>query len=202
MDGGATASARPGLEPLAQFLDSYIVAQQGDDLVLVDQHAAHERVLFERYLRAAEIDRVETQKLLFPVTVELTPDDRIVLEEEADEFRRIGFEFEPFGETTVRIDAVPAVAASLEPGRLLTDLLGEAFSVRSAASGVPELRRKLITTAACHAAIKVHHPLTREEMGRLLADLSRVDNPSTCPHGRPALFRLTLEEVERAFRRR
>ncbi len=202
IEGSATTGGRPGFEPLVQFLDSYIVAQQGEDLVLVDQHAAHERVLFERYLRAAEIDRVETQKLLFPVTVELTRDDRIVLDEEADEFRRLGFEFEPFGETAVRIDAVPAVAANLEPGRLLIDLLGEAASLRSAASGVPELRRKLITTAACHAAIKVHHPLTREEMGGLLSDLSRVENPTTCPHGRPALFRLTLEEMERAFRRR
>ncbi|MDX1388046.1 MAG: DNA mismatch repair endonuclease MutL [Acidobacteriota bacterium] len=196
------SGGRPGLDPLVQFLDSYIVAQQGEDLVLVDQHAAHERVLFERYLHAAEIDRVETQKLLFPVTVELTPSDRVVLGEEAAEFRRLGFELEPFGETTVRIDAVPAVAANLEPGRLLTDLLGEAAGLRTAASGVPELRRKLITTAACHAAIKVHHALTREEMRQLLADLSMVENPTTCPHGRPALFRLTLEEVERAFRRR
>jgi DNA mismatch repair protein MutL len=201
LDEFAPTGATP-LAPLTQFLDSYIVAQQGSDLVLVDQHAAHERVLFERYLRAAEEGRVETQRLLFPATVDLSPEDLVVFEEEADEFRRLGFSVEPFGGATVRIDAVPAVAADLDPGRLLADLIGEAAGARSAKAGIPALRHRLVTTAACHAAIKIHHPLTAPEMAGLLEDLSKLENPTTCPHGRPVLFRLTLEELERAFRRR
>ena len=202
LDESMAAGDAPRLAPLTQFLDSYIVAQQGSDLVLVDQHAAHERVLFERYLRAAEEGRVETQRLLFPATVELAPEDIVVLEDEAEEFRRLGFEIEPFGGSTVRIDAVPAVAADLDPARLLKDLIGEAAGTRSAKTGIPALRHRLVTTAACHAAIKIHHSLTAPEMAGLLEDLSGLENPTTCPHGRPVLFRLTLEELERAFRRR
>jgi DNA mismatch repair protein MutL len=202
LDEFTPTGGMPTLTPLTQFLDSYIVAQQGSDLVLVDQHAAHERVLFERYLRAAEEGRVETQRLLFPATVDLSPEDLVVLEEEADEFHRLGFSIEPFGCSTVRIDAVPAVAADLDPGRLLADLIGEAAGARSAKAGIPALRHRLVTTAACHAAIKIHHPLTAPEMAGLLEDLSMLENPTTCPHGRPVLFRLTLEELERAFRRR
>jgi DNA mismatch repair protein MutL len=202
LDEIAVTADAPRLAPLTQFLDSYIVAQQGSDLVLVDQHAAHERVLFERYLRAAEEGRVETQRLLFPATVDLSPEDFVVLEEEAEEFRRLGFVIEPFGGATVRIDAVPAVAADLDPGRLLADLIGEAAGARSAKADIPALRHRLVTTAACHAAIKIHHPLTVPEMAGLLEDLSKLESPTTCPHGRPVLFRLTLEELERAFRRR
>ena len=188
--------------PLGQLRESYIVAVDGEGLVLIDQHAAHERVLFESYLHDAEQDRVEIQQLLFPVTVELPVDESTLLEEELGEFARLGFRIEPFGRHTIRIDAVPAVAAGIDPARLLRDLLGEAAQVQSTKAGVMEVRRRLVTTAACHAAIKVNHPLSRPEMQRLLSDLAQVENPTTCPHGRPALFRLTLPEIERAFRRR
>jgi len=188
--------------PLAQFRDSYIVAEDAQGLMLVDQHAAHERVLFERYLEDAEENRVEVQQLLFPVTVELAPHERVLVEEETDEFRRLGFRIEPFGGDTVRLDAIPAVAGDVDAAFLFRELVGEAATVRSAASGVDVLRRKLITTAACHAAIKVNHPLTAPAMQGLLDDLHGTANPTTCPHGRPALFRLTVDEIERAFRRR
>jgi DNA mismatch repair protein MutL len=187
---------------LTQFRDSYIVAQDSAGLMLVDQHAAHERVLFEAYLRAAEADRVEVQQLLFPVTVELPPAELLLVEDEADELRRLGFRVELFGENTIRVDAVPAIAKDLDAAKLVRAVLGEAGQLRSARSGVAELRHSLVTTAACHAAIKINHPLTREAMQCLLDDLSRLRNPTTCPHGRPVLFRLTLEEIERAFRRR
>jgi DNA mismatch repair protein MutL len=193
---------RGGPRPLAQFRESYIVAQDEEGLVLVDQHAAHERILFERYLREADAHEVETQQLLFPVTIELPPHERVLIEEEAGEFERLGFRLEPFGGDAVRIDAVPAVAASLEPTALVRELLGEAARSRSAAGDVGALRHRLVTTAACRAAIKVHHTLTTAAMQRLLDDLWATGNPTTCPHGRPVVFRLTLEEIERAFRRR
>jgi len=188
--------------PLAQFQDSYIVAQDPQGLMLVDQHAAHERVLFERYLQEAERNRVEVQQLLFPVTVELAAHEKLILDEEVDEFRRLGFRVEPFGAHTVRLDGVPAVAAEVDPESLLRELLGEAAGARSASADVGALRHRLVTSAACQAAIKIHHPLSRPEMQRLLDDLFGAASPTTCPHGRPIVFRLSLEEIERAFRRR
>ena len=195
------AQAAPA-KALAQYEDSYVVAQGPDGLLLVDQHAAHERVIFERYLAAAEAGEVRVQKMLFPVLVDLEPGERVLLEEEAPELRRLGFEVEGFGDGTARLDAVPAFAGSSDPAALLRAVLGDAARVRSSLTGVGELRRRLVTTAACHAAIKVNHPLTREGMQGLLDDLFRTANPTTCPHGRPALFRLSMEEIERAFRRR
>ena len=192
----------PAVRALAQYKESYIVAEDAEGLLVVDQHAAHERILFERYLAQAERNRVEIQRLLFARTVDLGLHERTVLEDEAEEFRRLGFLVEPFGGDTVRIDGVPAVAAELDPAALLRELLGEAAHVRAAAAGVDALRLRLVTTAACKAAIKIHHALTREGMQRLLDDLFRTANPTTCPHGRPLVFRLPLPEIERSFHRR
>ena len=204
--GEATHPELPVDEPpavaLGQFRDSYIVAQDAKGLILIDQHAAHERVIYERYLAAATVDEVEVQRLLFPVTVDLAPHEKVLMDEEIGEFRRLGFVVEPFGGNTFRIDAVPAVVGELDPISLLRELLGEAAQARSAAADVAGLRRKLVTSAACQAAIKINHPLQPPAMQALLEDLLRVENPSTCPHGRPALFRLTTDEIERAFRRR
>ena len=119
-----------------------------------------------------------------------------------DEFRRLGFRLEPFGERTVRLDGVPALAGEMDAEPLLRELLGEAAAARSAATDAAALRRRLVTSAACQAAIKIHHPLTATGMQRLLDDLYATRNPTTCPHGRPILFRLGLDEIERAFRRR
>jgi DNA mismatch repair protein MutL len=187
---------------LAQYKDSYIVAQERDGLLLVDQHVAHERVLYERYLAEAERGEVHVQRLLFPRTIELAADEALTLEAEAGEFSRLGFLLEPFGGNAVKLDGVPAFAKDVAPDRLVRELLGEAARTRTSATGVAELRRRLVTSAACQAAIKVNYPLTHEGMQRLLDDLFLTENPTTCPHGRPILFRLTLDEIERAFRRR
>jgi DNA mismatch repair protein MutL len=203
---GALAGSRlvepEGIVPLAQFRDSYVIAEDAEGLVIVDQHAAHERVLFERYLGEAEANRVETQPLLFPVAVELPPHERWLLEEEIEEFRRLGFLVEPFGGNTVRIDGVPAVVAGLEAAAILRELIGEAARARSATAAAEPLRHRLVTTAACRAAIKAHDPLSHAKMQELLHALMRCSSPTTCPHGRPVLFRLPLADVERAFRRR
>jgi DNA mismatch repair protein MutL len=192
----------PAPAALAQLHDSYILAADDQALVIVDQHAAHERVLFERYLRSAEAGHVATQRLAFPVTVELGVTEAALLEAELPELRRLGFDVEPFGERTVRIDAVPAVAVDIDPARLLRELVGEAGRARSAATDIAALRLRLVTTASCRAAIKVHHPLGRAAMQHLLDELWETTNPTTCPHGRPVVFRLPLDEIERGFRRR
>jgi DNA mismatch repair protein MutL len=200
--GGASENLERRATAVAQYRDSYIIAQDDEGLIIVDQHAAHERILFERYLAEAERNEVEVQKLLFPVTIELAPHEYLLVEKEAKEWRRLGFLLEPFGGNTVRMDGMPALAAEVDPESLLRELLGEAGSARSAASGIDALRRKLITTAACQAAIKVNHALNRGSMQGLLDDLFKAASPSTCPHGRPLVFRLTLAELERAFDRR
>jgi DNA mismatch repair protein MutL len=201
-DGSAAVDPGRRAVPLAQYKDSYIVAQDRDGLLLVDQHVAHERVLFERYLEETERGEVHVQRLLFPKTIELSADEAVVFDEEAAEFSRLGFLLERFGGNAVKLDGVPAFAKDVAPDRLLRELLGEAARTRSAATGAAELRRRLVTSAACQAAIKVNYPLAREGMQRLLDDLFLTENPTTCPHGRPIIFRLTLDEIERAFRRR
>ncbi len=195
-------AALPAAWVLAQYRDSYVVAQDGQGLVLVDQHAAHERILFERYLAEADAGRVEVQRLLLPLTLEVTPQEAALLGEEGEELRRLGFAVEPFGPGAVRLDTVPAVASSTDPELLLREVLGEAGGLRNVVTGVGDLRRRLVTTAACQAAIKIHTPLSPDAMQHLLDDLYRCSNPTTCPHGRPIVFRLPLDEIERAFRRR
>ncbi len=186
---------------LAQLRQSYIVAEDAGGLVLVDQHAAHERVLFERYLAAVQQGRVEIQTLLFPRTLELELESWVAIEAGREELARLGFRFEPFGRRTLRVDAVPAVAAHLDPEALLRELVDEVQHARAVAADSAALRRRLVTTAACRAAVTIRTPLGAEQMQQLLDDLATTDHPQTCPHGRPALFRLPLEEIERAFRR-
>ncbi len=188
--------------PLAQFRGAYILADDGEAVVVVDQHAAHERILFERFLRQVEEGAAETQALLFPLAVELLPHELAVVEEEIEEFRRLGFRLEAFGGNTVRLDAVPSLAAGVDAAALFRELVGEAGRSRSAASSVGSLRRRLVTTAACRAAVKASDPLSRGEMAALLESLFSTSSPTTCPHGRPVLFRLSFDEIERAFRRR
>lgn len=187
---------------LAQYDDSYILAADDQGLLVVDQHAAHERVLFERYLAEATADRVDVQRLLFPRTLELAPQDALLVDEAAPELARLGFVVAPFGPGTVRLDGVPAVAAAVDPESLFRGVLADARRARSVTAGVAELRHALVTSAACQAAIKIHHRLTLDGMQQLVDDLMRMENPTTCPHGRPILFRLTQEEIERTFRRR
>ena len=186
---------------IGQYLDAFIVAQDDRGLLVLDQHAAHERVLFEKFLDAADRGEVELQRLAFPITVELTREESLLLEGEQEEFRRLGFLIEPFGATTWRIDGVPAVTGDLDPGTLLRELIGDAAQVRSAASDVAVLRRRLVTNAACQAAIKINHRLTREGMQKLVDDLYGLRNPTTCPHGRPLIFRVAREQIMRAFDR-
>jgi DNA mismatch repair protein MutL len=192
--------AAPGV--LGQYDAGYIVAQDREGLVLVDPHAAHERVLFEKYLDEAEQNHVETQALMFPVTVELSAAEALAFEQEVDEFRRLGFDLAAFGNRTIRIDGVPALTSSVDTIPLFRELLGEVTDVKSVVARPGELRKRLVTTAACHAAVKISHRLEMRAMRKLLSDLGRCDHPTTCPHGRPTRFRLTQIEIERAFGRR
>jgi DNA mismatch repair protein MutL len=189
------------ITPLAQFRDSYILASAPDGLVILDQHAAHERVLYERFLSQAGAGRVERQRLLFPVTLEVTPAQRQAFEDSVEALDGLGFGASAFGEDALKIDEVPDLVATGSVERLVRGLLDEVLEWRKA-EGMDRLRHRLVASAACHAAVRANHTLDAARMKQIVTDLLRTDRPMTCPHGRPALLRLTLDQIEKEFHRR
>jgi DNA mismatch repair protein MutL len=179
---------------------SFIVAVNGEGLWIVDQHVAHERVLFEQHLRARREGAVQGQRLLVPVVVELAPRQLAIFERIADELRANGFEAEPMGPRSVAIQAAPAGIASSDAERLLAEIL-DGIEREHQAISMESLQAKIAASTACHAAIKVNTPLDQAKMEWLLAELARTELPMSCPHGRPVLLRYSLREIEKAFQR-
>ena len=189
------------LAPLAQFRDSYILASSPEGLVIVDQHAAHERVLYERLMVQSQSGSVAVQKLLFPVTVEIGPAQRQAFEGVRDDLLALGFSVAPFGEGTLIVDEIPALLPAGTVARLLRELLAEVLEWRRP-EGLERLRHRLLSTAACHAAVTANHPLDAPRMRAIVGDLLGTAMPMTCPHGRPVLLRLTLDQIEKEFQRK
>ncbi|MBI4232845.1 MAG: DNA mismatch repair endonuclease MutL [Chloroflexi bacterium] len=188
----------PLLRVLGQMQSLYIVAEGPDGLYLVDQHAAHERVLYERLREASLRQAAETQGVLAPEAVELTPQQAQVLGSQAELLRRYGWDMEPFGERTYLIRAVPAVLQGRSPGQALLDLLDALLQE----TGTGELEEQLVASLACHAAVRAGETLAAEEMAELLRLLERAREPYTCPHGRPTVVHLSASHLEREFHRR
>ncbi len=184
---------------IGQLQDTFIVAASDEEVFFVDQHVAHERVLFERLERDLEQNPLPSQELLFPQPLELGPGQADLLSEWARTLEGLGFALEGFGGSTVLLRAVPSLLRGEEPRRLIEGLVDE---VGAAPSGemAPRLARAL-AFVACRAAIKAHQPLERDEMARLLADLSQARTPYFCPHGRPIVSRLSLREIKRELGR-
>src|SRR5438067_3975813 len=187
------------LRPLGQVRNSFIVAADGGGLWIIDQHVAHERVLFERTLRQRARGAVETQALLLPMVIELAPAQQAVFAEIAGELARNGFEAEPFGAHTLAIKAAPAGVEAAAVERLLREILDCAGEEQ--AINLEKLGGEIAASIACHAAIKVNMPLEQNKMEWLLRELAKTECPMTCPHGRPVLLRYSLREIERAFKR-
>ena len=184
--------------PIGQFRESYILAADDDDVWLVDQHAAHERILYEELVGRNEGG--EQQLLLTPLPLELTPSERVTMEEELDQLLGFGYDIEPFGGDSYVVRGVPASLAGLDTLRLVRAALGEAErDCRS--SSVIEAQSRIAARLACHAAIKVNFPLAMEKMQYLVRDLWRAKQPTVCPHGRPTTLRISLEQIERSFGR-
>ena len=200
--GGASngPAAISSLRPLGQVRDSFILAVAEDGLWIVDQHVAHERVLFERVLRQRAAERVEGQRLLMPLVVELTPAQQAVFEQIADELRGNGFDVEPFGSRTLAVKTAPAGVDAGDIERLLNELL-EGWEREEQAVNLEKLRTRIAASIACHAAIKVNTPLDAKKMEWLLAELAKTECPFSCPHGRPVLLRYSLEDIQKAFKR-
>ena len=188
------------LAPLGQLRDSFILAVNGEGLWIIDQHVAHERVLFERVLRQRAAERVETQQLLMPLIVELTPGQQAVFGEICDELRHNGFEVEPFGSRTIAVKASPAGIDASDVERMLHELLDE-VERESQAINLEQVRARIAASIACHAAIKVNTPLEKHKMEWLLKELARTECPMSCPHGRPVLLRYSVKDIQKAFKR-
>jgi len=178
--------------------DLYVVAAGNSGLVLIDQHAAHERILFEGMLAAAHRQAAPQQQLLLPVTVDLSPEDAALLTRHLEELKRLGFGLEPFGGNTVLIAAVPSHFPQENVGGLLRDILDE---IRHSAGGASRADEVRIAQAACKHAVKASDPLGENEIRHLLADLARAEMPYTCPHGRPVMINISFRDLEKRFGR-
>ena len=190
--------ALPSLRVVGQVRLTYVVAESPDGMYLVDQHAAHERVLFDRLVRRANQRETLSQPLLSPVAVELTPGQQATLESQRDSLSACGFNLEDFGGGSILVRAVPAVLTTGEPGRSLIDILDLA-----AFEGVlKESDDLLAASVACHSAIRAGQSMTEAEMRALLEQLEATDSPHTCPHGRPTLIHFSSYHMEREFGRR
>ena len=188
------------LQPLGQVQESFIVAVNSAGLWIVDQHAAHERVLFDRHVRRRQEQKVEVQRLLMPMVIELAPRQLVIYEKIAEELAANGFEVEPMGPKSVAIQAVPGGIAAGDAEQLLTEIL-DGLDRENAAISIDTLQAKIAASTACHAAIKVNMPLDQTKMEWLLAALAKTDCPMSCPHGRPVVLRFSLKEIEKAFHR-
>jgi len=201
-----SAGALPGpgeildLKPLGQVSSSFIVAVNGEGLWIVDQHVAHERVLFEQHLRARREGSLGGQRMLMPLIVELNPRQLATFEQIGDELRANGFEAELMGARSVAIQAAPAGIASADAEKLLCEIL-DGIARENQAISIDSLQSKIAASTACHAAIKVNTPLDGAKMEWLLGELAKTEYPMSCPHGRPVVLRYSVREIERAFKR-
>jgi DNA mismatch repair protein MutL len=199
-DAPADLQSLATLKPLGQIRDSFILAVNPQGLWIIDQHVAHERVLFEKICKQRLSVSPEKQQLFMPLIIELTPSQMAVFAEISDELHGNGFEAEPFGTRTI---AVKSTAAGIAPGdveHMLQEILDQ-FERDEQSLNLEKIRTGIAATIACHAAIKVNMPLDQPKMEWLLAELAKTDCPMSCPHGRPVVLRYSVRDIQRAFKR-
>jgi DNA mismatch repair protein MutL len=186
--------------PLGQFRDTFIIAIDDEGIAIIDQHVAHERVLFEQVMEKLTSGRLESQRLLTPLLVELSPAQRQAVAQNAAALERFGLELEEFGGDSLRLSAVPAL---LDPAECEAAVraLAEDLEGLDRGSRVEDALRRIAATMACHAAVKANYPLTFEKMRYILEELRRTAYSSVCPHGRPVVLRITRREIEKNFQR-
>jgi DNA mismatch repair protein MutL len=193
-------NALASLKPLGQLRESFILAVNDEGLWIIDQHVAHERVLFEKILREREVEHVERQRLLMPLLVDLLPQQMVLFAEIVGELERNGFEVEPFGPHTIAVKAAPT---GLEPARLermLMEVLEQAGDPAQR-ENMETVRARIAASIACHSAIKVNMPLDGKRMEWLLGELAKTEHPTSCPHGRPIALKYSWKDIQKAFNR-
>jgi DNA mismatch repair protein MutL len=188
------------LRPLGQIRNSFILAVNEDGLWIIDQHVAHERVLFERVLRQRSVQRVESQRLLMPLVIELTPAQQAIFSDIAEELAHNGFEAEPFGVRSVAVKIAPAGVDAAQIEHMLNEIFDQ-LTREDQAINLEAVRTRIAASIACHAAIKVNMPLEQNKMEWLLAELAKTEHPMTCPHGRPVVLRYSMQDIQKAFKR-
>ncbi|MFT4113491.1 DNA mismatch repair endonuclease MutL [Silvibacterium sp.] len=196
----ASLHSLASLKPLGQLRESFIVAMNDEGLWIIDQHVAHERVLFEKILREREVEKVERQRLLMPLLIDLQPHQMVLFSTIAEELERNGFEAEPFGPQTIAIKAAPIGLEGKKLERMLAEVLEQAGE-RDQRENLDAMRTRIAASIACHAAIKVNMPLDIQRMEWLLAELAKTEHPTSCPHGRPIALRYSWKDIQRAFQR-
>ncbi len=192
------------LKPIGQLRDSFILASGEDGLWIIDQHVAHERVLFEKILRDRQVERVQRQRLLMPMLVELKPEQMVVFARIAEELEVNGFEVEPFGPQTLAVKAAPVGLEGAELERTLAEVIDQSTGDSGEAShneGLTRLRSRIAASIACHSAIKVNTALDTKRIEWLLLELGKTSHPTSCPHGRPIALLYSWKEILRAFHR-
>jgi DNA mismatch repair protein MutL len=193
-------SAEKTLMPLGQFRDTFIVAVDDEGIAIIDQHVAHERILFERITERLTSGRLESQRLLEPVLVELSAGGRQALLAHAEDLDRLGFEIEDFGGESLRLSACPALLPREEWQRAVR-ALAEDLDGLDRGAAVTDALKRIAATMACHSAVKANYPLTPEKITHILDGLRRTAYSTICPHGRPVMLRLTRRELEKRFER-
>jgi DNA mismatch repair protein MutL len=188
------------VHPLGQLRDSFIIATDTSGVILIDQHVAHERVLFEAYLRQNLAGNLEVQRLLMPIVVELPARQLVILDNIIPELARNGFEVEPFGPRTIAIKTAPGILKPNVVEKLLLELL-DGLERETQVMNIDALKRRIAASVSCHAAIKINMPLEEKKMRWLVDELMKTDVPTVCPHGRPIILRYDLREIEKAFKR-
>ncbi len=191
------------LRPLGQLRESFILATGDEGLWIIDQHVAHERVLFEKILRDRQVENVQRQRLLMPLLVELKPWQMVIFAQIADELERNGFEVEPFGPHTLAVKAAPVGLEGAALERMLAQVIeqSDAPSEATLNEDLKSLRTRIAASIACHSAIKINTPLDPKRMEWLLLELAKTEHPTSCPHGRPIALLYSWKDIQRAFHR-
>ena len=200
---GSASQTTPVVRPmiaLGQFRDTFIIAMDDEGLCIIDQHVAHERVLFERIMEKLTTEPLESQRLLIPVILELPAAERTALVSKAEALARFGFDVEEFGGDSIKVNSVPAL---LPPNECDAALRALADDLEGLDRGLrlEDSLKQIAATTACHAAVKAHYPLTLEKMHHILEELRATAYSTVCPHGRPVMLRITRREIEKNFDR-
>ncbi|MDT8716391.1 DNA mismatch repair endonuclease MutL [Clostridium sp. 19966] len=189
----------PDLKYIGTFNNTYIMCEYASELYIIDQHAAHERIMFEKYRKEIGEGTVTSQILLSPVVLELSAEDYFIYSENDEIFKNAGFNIEVFGDNTITIREVPYILGKLEYKNMFLSMID---SIKNSSSAkTVDIKYNNIATLACKSAVKANHKLNEQEIGALLNDLRYAEEPFNCPHGRPTIIKMTLYELEKKFKR-
>jgi DNA mismatch repair protein MutL len=194
-----TKEAKQEYRIVGQVFDTYWIVEYRDKMLMIDQHAAHEKVKYEQILKKVENNEIYTQTLTPPVVINVTPKEADLIKNYEKYFKELGFEIEDFGMNAFAIRGVPLDLF----GYNIKDLFDEVLTqmAESPVRGVPQIIREKIASMACKAAVKGNNSLTYEEADKLIEELLELDNPYNCPHGRPTIISMSKYEIEKKFKR-